>query len=472
MKRRLITALAVLVLAALPPSAALAIDEADRLWLVGERAAADGLNTIARRVLERLVRDHPRDARLPQALLILGRLRVGEEQFEAALDALRRAQSGGLPPDRVVEARFWEAEALFHLRRFAEARSAYEAVVSADAASPFAPAAFYGLGWSQLELKQPEDAARAFRQLLTAWPQHALAPSAGFYLGRALVEARRFGEATAPLEHFLARHPTHKLAADARYLLGLARINAGDPGGGVNDLRAFVDANPNHPEAAGARRLITETRARQGDPEALLETYRALMVQSPTTPEALWDAATIAQRLSRPAEQEAAWRKLREQFPEHTLARRAALQLATRAFQRSDWKEAASQAAAAARSSEDGVRAEAWLLAGEAELKLRRFPDAERAFEAATEVRTADEGVRYRALAGLGLAREEQREWQRALTAYEEVAAQSSDATLRDWARERVAAVKERLKPPPPRPKPQATPQPRPGAKPAPRKAP
>jgi hypothetical protein len=36
-------------------SPAAALDEADRLWLVGERSFADGLYPIARRTLERVV---------------------------------------------------------------------------------------------------------------------------------------------------------------------------------------------------------------------------------------------------------------------------------------------------------------------------------------------------------------------------------------------------------------------------------
>src|SRR3989449_11531781 len=52
---------------------------------------------------------------------------------------------------------------------------------------------------------------------------------------------------------------------------------------------------------------------------------------------------------------------------------------------------------------------------------------------------------RFRALAGLGLAREEQQSWKAALSAYEAVVNRSPDATLREWARERVAAVKARM---------------------------
>ena len=53
--------------------------------------------------------------------------------------------------------------------------------------------------------------------------------------------------------------------------------------------------------------------------------------------------------------------------------------------------------------------------------------------------------MRFRALAGLGLAREEQKEWKAALTAYEAVASRSPDSTLRDWARERATAMKNQL---------------------------
>jgi len=66
-------------------------------------------------------------------------------------------------------------------------------------------------------------------------------------------------------------------------------------------------------------------------------------------------------------------------------------------------------------------------------------------FESVGAVPEIESSVRFRALAGLGLAREEQQSWKAALSAYEAVVNRSPDATLRDWARERVAAVKARM---------------------------
>src|SRR5206468_2782382 len=164
----------------------------------------------------------------------------------------------------------------------------------------------------------------------------------------------------------------------------------------------FVAAAPNHELAPAARRMITETLARSGDRSEMQDAYKALMEQTPPTPEALYDAASLAGRLGRPSDQEAAWRRLRKEFPDHALAARAALDLANAAFKRKDWKEAAAQANAAARSSEDGVRAEALGLAGESELKLGRHSVAAKAFEAVGGVKNVEAGVRHRGLARAG----------------------------------------------------------------------
>src|SRR5256884_8077978 len=167
------------------------------------------------------------------------------------------------------------------------------------------------------------------------------------------------------------------------------------------------------------------------------DAYKALIEQTPPTPEALYDAASLAGRLGRPSDQEAAWRRLRKEFPDHALAARAALDLANAAFKRKDWKEAAAQANAAARSSEDGVRAEALGLAGESELKLGRYSVAAKASEAVGGVKNVEAGVRYRALAGLGLAREQLKDLPGALAADGAGAGESPDGKRRGWGRGR-----------------------------------
>src|SRR5437763_16969572 len=116
---------ALVLLAVFLVSPAAAIEEADRLWLVGERAFADGLYPAARRALERFVAQYPKDARLPEAVLLLGKARLQTGDAQAALDPFERAQTLTPVPGRSQEARFGEAEALFRHQRFLGAGGAY-----------------------------------------------------------------------------------------------------------------------------------------------------------------------------------------------------------------------------------------------------------------------------------------------------------------------------------------------------------
>jgi len=447
MKRRLIliSAFVALVLTAFSPSPASSIEEPERLWLVGERAFADGLYPVARRALERFAERYPRDERTPNALLMLGKARLTLGELDAALDAFRRADAFTPPPGQGLETKFWQAETLFRLKKYSEARTLYDEVLRNDASSPFAPDALYGYGWAELETKRPEPAVTAFREFLEAWGDHALAPSASFQLARALIDLKRHKEALAALDDFGTKYRGHKLVPEAQYLHAWTRVQSGDIKGGHAELRAFVDASPNHPLVPDARRLLRESLAKTGDKSQLQEVYASLMSQSPATPEALGEALAIAQRLGRPKDVDAAWRKLRSGFPEHPATQKIAFDLASAAFKRKDWKDAVAYADVAKASADDTIRSEAWLLTGESELKLRRFPAAVKAFEEVGTVPGVDPGVRFRALAGLGLAREEQKEWRAALTAYEAVAAKSPDSALRQWARERVGVVKTRI---------------------------
>ena len=447
MKRRaprISAGIALLLLSLVSPAAA--IEEADRLWLVGERAFADGLYPASRRALERFVAQYPKDSRQPEAVLLLGKARLQAGDAQAALDTFKRAQMLTPVPGRPQEARFWEAETLFRLKRFLDARDAYDAVVRADAAGPLAPEAFYGRAWSDLELKHSEAAVAGFRELLSAFPDHALAPSAALQAARALADLKRTTEALALLAEIPRKYSTSPLVADAQFWSGWIKTTTEtDPRGGVGELRAFLAAHPNHPQAATARRLIPQTLARSGDKAEQLEAYKTLMAQTPPTADALYSAAQIATRLERPRDREEAWKRLTTDFAEDPLTRKLALDLASTSFKQKNWKSAVTYATQAAKSDDNAVRSEAWLMVGESELKQKRFAEAAKAFESVGAVPEIDSKVRFRALAGLGLAREEQQSWKAALSAYETVVNRSPDATLRDWARERVAAVKARM---------------------------
>ncbi len=443
-------------LAAAAPAAA--VPEAERLYTVGDRAFQDGLPQLSVRVLTRFLDRYPSDPRAAEATLTLGKARFALKAFQGALEAFTRAASFASPPGRPGEAAFWEAETLFRLKRWEDARAAYQRIASGPTESPYTADALYGLAWASLETGRPEQAVVQFRRLAEGYPDHASAPSAAFQLGRVLLSLKRPLEAAPVLRGFTERHPGHQFTVEARYLYGQALLEAGDEREGAEALRAFLAANPSHELAPQAQRALTSGLIRRGDKSDMAEEYKRLTAIRPATAETLYDAGAIALRLKRTREAEAAWARVRREFPDDPLAARAALELAQGAFGREQWKEAASLAVAAAKGTEGAVRAEAHLLHGESELKLRRFGSAHQAFQAAVATPGVDPQVRYRALAGSGLAMEEQQQWAQAARYYEEVAARSPDRSLKSWARERRAAVDARLAKPS---RSQAGPQPR-----------
>jgi TolA-binding protein len=426
---------------------AAAIEESDRLWMVGEHAFQDRLYPLAARVLERLIDRYPNDAHVPEATLLLGKARLSAKAFPLALESFRRAQTYASVPGRTGEARFWEAETLFRMERYAEARDLYELILTDDPASAFAPDALYGRAWSYRELKQRDLAIADFRQFLSTYPDHPSAPSATVYLARTLLNARNPDEAVALLRSFQSKYPDHPLLPAARYALAEALIESGDSKAGLAEMRDFVAAYPTHDMAPQARRLIADTVLRKGNKGDLAEEYRKLMAQSAPTAQSLYDAGVIASRLGRVHDAEAAWVRLRKEFPDNALASRAALDLAQAAFGRSAFKDAAALAQAASKSGEDAVRAEGLLLVGESELRLKHYVAALQAFQSTLDSPGLEPALRYRALAGSGLALEEQQKWAQAARYYDEVAAKSPDKTLRAWAKERRAAIAPKLKP-------------------------
>ena len=440
------------------PAPAIALEEADRLWTVGEHAFQDGLYRLAGRMLERLIDRYPSDRRVPEATLLLGKARFSQKAYQPALDAFKQAERFSPPPGQPGELRFWDAETLFRLDRYADARDAYEQVLTDAPGSPFAADALYGRAWCNRELKHGDLAVDDFQRLLSLYPRHPTVPSATFYLARTLMELNRAQDAVSLLRPFPTKYPNHRLLPQVRYTLAQALLEAGESQEGLGELRGFVAAYPNNAMAPQARRLIVDLVLRQGSKTDLAEQYNELMAQSSLSAEMLYDAAVIASRLGRAREAETAWARLRREFPDHALAPRASLELAQAAFGRNAFKDAATLAQAASKSQEDAVRAEGFLMLGESELRLKRHAAAYEAFQSALEGSALDSGLRFRALAGSGLALEEQQKWAQAARYYDEVVAKSPDKTLRAWAKERRAAIAGKLRPPDGKPAPKTRP--------------
>src|SRR5262249_57005330 len=103
-----IVILAGLVAIVAPAPPAHALDEADRMYLVGEKAFEDRLYPLSRRMLERFLEKFPSDPRVGDATLLLGRTRLAPGAAEPALEAFKKVLAMTPVPGKPQEAGFWE----------------------------------------------------------------------------------------------------------------------------------------------------------------------------------------------------------------------------------------------------------------------------------------------------------------------------------------------------------------------------
>src|SRR6266852_454357 len=239
--RVFVTALGVLVAW---PSLALAVGEPERLWTVGDRAFQDGLYGVSRRMLERLVERYPTDGRIPDATLLLGKVRLSQGQHDAALQAFRQAQTFSPPAGRPDEARFWEGETLFRMKRFPEARAIYDRILAESPNSPSAPDARYTLGQALIAGGQSDDGVAELRAFAKAYPNHDLAAGARRNVVDTLVRQGKKSELAEEYKTLVAQSPA---TAESLYDAGLVAGKLGRPRDADTAWARLRKDFPDHP---------------------------------------------------------------------------------------------------------------------------------------------------------------------------------------------------------------------------------
>jgi TolA-binding protein len=453
-------ALAALAVLAVPAPGGAALSEADRLWLVGAGAFEDGLYETAYRELGRFVQAAPTDRRRGDAALLRGKAAFWMDRYAEALNEFDAAETFPLSVATPGEPIFWQAEALFRLRRLEEARDRYARFLALKPASPYAPEALYARGVTELETGRADGAVDTFRDFLREYPTHARAPTAAYSAARELIRAKRWEDALALLGPYAKSYPGSPYLAETRYLLGVAQIEVGRPDG-VRTLEQFIAQNPGSDLVPAARALAAEAQAKAGRVREALEQYQALVRAAPThalAPQALYRMGELSLRLNRPAEAEAAWSALRRDFPQHALVGPAGLATARLHEQRKQW-EPALQLAQSVADLKGPERSDALLIVGQSALQLHRNAEAAQAYHAAT-VEAVPASKRYfEGLAGLAAALEAATDKDGATRAYREIVDASPDPDLVRWAKGRLGALEAPAPPSratPPRPKPKS----------------
>jgi TolA-binding protein len=436
------------------------VSEPDRLWTVGVQAFEDGLYDVAYRELAEFSRVATNDARRGDAAVVRGKAAFALGRYADALGEFASAQGLPLRAFTPGEPLFWQAEVLFRLRRFSDARERYSLFLRGYPTSPYADDALYARGFSELELGVADEALASFNTLLREYPGSELAGSAAYAVARELVRTKRWDEALALLSAYPARFAQSRFLPEARYLFGVAQLEAGRAADGARSLADFVTAYPTHDLAATARALLAEMRVKAGQPREALEQYQALVKHTPSSPlvpQALYQIGLLASEVGRAADAEAAWKSLRRDYPQDALAGSAGLELAN-LYLKGRQFEPAMQAAREVADAGGAQRVDALLLLGESAFKAGKIADARTAYEAALAEAPAAGTDHFRALAGAGLVAESQKEMEAARRAYREIAEKADDAELVRWAKARLQGLEARDRTPP-RPAPKGKPR-------------
>jgi TolA-binding protein len=444
-----------------PAAGAAARTEADRLWLVGSGAFEDGLYETAYRELGRFIQAAPTDRRRGDATLLRGRAAFSMERYAEALAEFDAAETFALTAAPAPgEPIYWQAEALYRLRRFEEARERYARYLGLKPGSPYVPDALYARGVTELETGRSDGAVDTFRDFLKEYPTHPQAPTAAYSAARELIRAKRWDDALAILGPYASRYPTSPYLAETRYLLGVAQLEAGRPEG-VRTLEQFIAQAPASDLVPTARLLAAEAQAKAGKSREALEQYQALIRSAPThplVPRALYRIGELALKLGRPADAEAAWTTLRRDYPRDERASPAGLAMADLYARRKQWELAlqAGQSVADARGEE---RSDALLIMGQSALQLRRNAEAAQAYHAvALEAPPASKRY-FEGVAGLAASLEAATDREGARRAYREIVDTSPDPDLVRWAKTRLSALETPPPRDPKRPPPKAKPK-------------
>ncbi len=155
-------------------------------------------------------------------------------KYAMAADAYRTFLKTHDDHEKIPDARFGLAQALFHQDQFKEAAEEYEGVRSRFAAFPQMPEVLFQLGQARIGLGQFAEAEKLFAELAAKHPDHYLADWALARRGACLVSLNRDQEAEPPLRAFLDKYapegkPAAKSAATAEMLARLdkAGVKAG-----------------------------------------------------------------------------------------------------------------------------------------------------------------------------------------------------------------------------------------------------
>lgn len=369
-------------------------------WRLGEALLADGRARAAAEVLDAAVKNAPPGPDRQAALLLLGRARLAQGEYRAALAAFREytAEPNPLGPyahlltadaahaleryelaAREAELAAGDAasrrlriEAMERLARLAEERGDpaaaadwYRRVADLTTSREFRADMLYELARLERQLGRHDDAVRHLTELATQQPVPRRAAAAlddlvlmgadaavdDYQAGLVRLANQQYALAIANFDRFLAGNPAPAAAAEAHFQRALARAHLGDDAAALADLEQIAATYPDTPAAPRALLRAGRWMEIDGDFSRAAAYYARLVASYPAAPEraeARFRQGLALYRAGQAAEAQAIWSELAQEPPRGPQTAETLLWLGKLLAQRGDsagararWREAA-----------------------------------------------------------------------------------------------------------------------------------
>ncbi len=264
---------------------------------------------------------------------------IGAKEYGAAIERMNQFLSENPADPKLVEARFWLAEAFYGARLLNNASEIYADIVRNYSESERREEAMYALGWTQFRLQQFSQSAATFARLLREYPnsrftldvltrkgdghyltkqyqpaanayrqaarKHKDTPQgeyAAYQLGQALYRLNQLSEAARELDVFLKLYPNSSFAPHAVYALGYMYFQQGKYEAARTEYARIRDVYVHSTLVPRAHFGIADAWYNQDSLETALSVYREVIEaypRSPWVPEAMRGVQYCLMRLDR-----------------------------------------------------------------------------------------------------------------------------------------------------------------------------
>ncbi|GAB4373318.1 MAG: tetratricopeptide repeat protein [Calditrichia bacterium] len=130
--------------------------------------------------------------------------------------------------ERLPDARYYQAQALYHLGEFYNARVEFQAFAVGYPDHRWAPEAWQKVGECYVKLAKQEEAARAFETIKVLYPEHSLAPQALYQAAKIHFQMAQWTKAETVLQDLLDRYPQSAIYPLGRLLYAHLLVEKGN----------------------------------------------------------------------------------------------------------------------------------------------------------------------------------------------------------------------------------------------------